>query len=192
MRRTPGNGGALSFRAWAHGSVVYEARVYAGDVAVSGGEEKGMWVEDTFLHVLAASSVGDAGDKGEGERGGAADAEHLLIGGIEVWGEHLARKAEEGGLEPEPTLRGAQGSKDTREELVVQDDVMPRSTIAGKLRFVFVARYMRSTESARTSKNCLESVPWMKYCTSICIVVLPPIQLCLCAPGNTCCLAQKR
>lgn len=139
MRRTPGNGGALSFRARANGSVVYEARVYAGDVAVSGGKEKGMWVEDALLHVLAAS-VGDGGDKGKGERGGAADAEHVLIGGMEVWGKHPTRKAEEGGLEPDTTLLAAQGRKDTRKELVVQDDATARSTMAGKLRFVFVAR----------------------------------------------------
>ncbi|CAM9624252.1 unnamed protein product [Ectocarpus sp. 12 AP-2014] len=138
MRRTPGNGGALSFRAWTNGSVVYEARVYAGDMAVSGGNEKGMWVEDVLLHVLAAS-VGDGGDKREGERGGAADAQHVLIGGIEVWGKHPTRRAEEGALEPNTTLLAAQGRKYTREELVVQDDAMARSTMAGKLRFVFVA-----------------------------------------------------
>ncbi len=142
MRRNPDNGGSLSFRAWADGSVVYEARVYAGDTVLSGGQSKGIWVEDVFLHVLA--HVG--GDKGEDRSWPSADSSiqpHLLIGGVEVWGrcpvEKLEEKIED--RQEELDFLGAGGGDEGKDEVNnVPGDVAPISSVVENLRFVFVAR----------------------------------------------------
>lgn len=137
MRRTPDNGGAVSFRAWAEGSVVYEARVYAGGVAISGED---MHVEEALFHVIADGE--DKEDSGFGQ--------HVLIGGVEVWGQHACDA-------PICTLdkgnmgdMGAAGVDEERKLGVGSDDdsgnapVLPYVVrhIAKNLRFVFVARYL--------------------------------------------------
>lgn len=150
MRRTPENGGALSFRAWADGFVVYEARVYASDSAVAGGEKKGMWVEDALIHVHAATACCADGVKEEGKSGPAAAAQHVLIGGVEVWGkrstcqEMVEVEVEEGkgkGKEKEEEGDAVMLENDS----VVPGDDFHMSSLAEKVRFVFVARY-RSTK----------------------------------------------
>lgn len=131
MRRTADNGGALSFRAWADGSVVYEARVYASDAVVSGGQRKGMSVEDAFLHVLAHAG----GDKGK-EKGlfTVAAAQHVCVGGVEVWGRLPARGVEK--RVEEPDLADTDSGRET-------EDVAPMASLTEKkLSFVFVARYV--------------------------------------------------
>eukprot|EP00752_Nemacystus_decipiens_P007182 g6431.t1 len=133
MRRTPDNGGALSFRAWADGTVVYEARVYAGDVVVSGGQRSGMHVEDVFLHALARAG----GDSGE-EKGLLAAAQHVYIGGIEVWGRGSAEKLGKR-LEAPPSLVDAGREGEVEKGVSSQGNVAPMASMAEKLRFVFVA-----------------------------------------------------
>lgn len=135
MRRTPDNGGALSFRAWADGFVVYEARVYASDSAVSGGEKKGMWVEDALLHVYAATASADVGP--------AAAAQYVLVGGVEVWGKCSAQELVEMEVEKEKEKekKGEEEAMVQINDLVVPGDVVHMSSMAEKLRFVFVARY---------------------------------------------------
>lgn len=137
MRRTPDNGGALSFRAWADGSVVYEARVYASDTVVSGGQRRGMRVEDAFLHALSRAS-GDKGNKKDG-KGLFAAAQHVFIGGVEVWGrcptDKVGRRVEE------LDLVGAGGGGETADGVSFSDCVAPMAaSLAKKIRFVFVAR----------------------------------------------------
>ncbi len=131
----------MSFRAWADGSVVYEARVYASDTVLTGSQSKGMWVEDVFLHVLAR--VG--GDKGENRSWPAADSSiqpHLLIGGVEVWGRCPVEKVEEEveDRKEELEFRGAGGGDEAKDEGNVPGDVAPISSVMENLRFVFVAR----------------------------------------------------
>ena len=137
-RRTPDNGGALSFRAWADGSVVYEARVYASDTVVSGGQRKGMRVEDAFLHVL--SRAGLCSDKVE-EKGLYAAAQHVLVGGVEIWGRRGAVEIVDQRVEQSKLVDGG-GAGDETElgDSFPADVVAPMASIAGKLRFVFVAR----------------------------------------------------
>lgn len=137
MRRTPDNGGALSFRAWADGSVVYEARVYASDTVVSGGQREGMRVEDAFLHVFARAG---GGDKGEEKGLFAAAAQHVLVGGVEIWSRSAAAQKVDKRME-ESKLADGGGAVDEREDGVSSpDDVAPMASIAEKIRFVFVAR----------------------------------------------------
>lgn len=133
MRRSPDNGGALSFRAWADGSVVYEARVYASDSVVSGGQRKGMRVEDAFVHVLSRSG----GDEGE-EKGASAAAQHVLVGGVEVWGRRPAEKVDE--RVEEPSLVDAGGGDGAEDGASFPSDVAPMASTTEQLRFVFVAR----------------------------------------------------
>lgn len=132
MRRTPDNGGALSFRAWADGFVVYEARVYASDPVVSGGEKSGMCVEDILLHVLAATD-GAGGDKKAGKNETLAATQHVLMGGVEIWGKRSAQNLEEKEEKEEEAM--------LENDLVVPRDVVHMSSMMENLRFVFVARY---------------------------------------------------
>lgn len=136
MRRTPGNGGALSFRAWADGGVVYEARVYASDTAVSGGQREGMQVEDAFLHALARAGGDDGEDKG------LSDAAQLVfVGGVEVWGRLPAKKTDTRAEEP-LNLVDAGGGDETEGGVSVlgNNNVAPVASVTDKIRFVFVAR----------------------------------------------------
>lgn len=139
MRRTPDNGGALSFRAWVDGSVVYEARVYASDSVLSGDQRKGMWVEDAFLHVLAPAT---SGSKDE-EKGLCAATQHVLVGGVELWGRRPFPTVHDKRL-GEPNLVDAGGWDDTEGGteggINPLGHVAPMASIAEKLRFVFVAR----------------------------------------------------
>ncbi|CAM9916290.1 unnamed protein product [Scytosiphon promiscuus] len=137
-RRTPVNGGCLTFRAWIDGSVVYEARVYASDAVLSAGEAKGMWVEDALLHVLTASGDGD------GDEVVTAATGYVLIGGMEIWARRppadLVERVRTEGLErPEAFVR-----KDDGNELAPRDGVRGIPSLAGKVRFVFVASAGRS------------------------------------------------
>lgn len=131
-RRTPANGGCLTFRAWANGSVVYEARVYAGDAVLSGDEDKGMGVEDALLHVMAASANGGGGD--------ATATEHVLVGGIEVWARYDPPQSEEVVVARERDRCESFVRKGGGNELVLRDGVNGSQSSTGKLRFVFVAR----------------------------------------------------
>lgn len=129
MRRTPDNGGALSFRAWADGNVVYEAHVYASDTVVSGGQRKGMWVEDAFLHVLA---------RADGDKGLFAAAQHVFVGGVEVWGRRHIEKVDK--RVEELNLDDAGGGGETEDGVNFPGYVAPMASMTESLRFVFVAR----------------------------------------------------
>lgn len=146
MRRTSDNGGALSFRAWADGSVVYDARVYASDTVLSGGQRNGMRVEDAFLHALGRAS----GDEGK-EQCLFAAAQHVLVGGVEIW---IRRPVLIGGVEnrfrspatmvnkqvEKPDLADAGGEDNTEDGVGFSEDVAPVASSTERLRFVFVAR----------------------------------------------------
>lgn len=137
-RRTPVNGGCLTFRAWVDGIVVYEACVYASDAVLSGSQEKGMWVEEALIHVLAAS-VGDDGNED------VTAAGHVLIGGMELWARRPPPKPEQGVALQERNHPEASVRKDGQNELAVRDGV--HRSPSSKLRFVFVARFEKCYDS---------------------------------------------
>lgn len=141
-RRSTGTDGAVSFRAWADGDVVYEARVCARDASdIAAGE---MRVEDVLFHVLTADE-GVEKDKRVNQK--------VFVGGVEVWGQsdRVSEKpmcaAETGANASSTITSGLVAEKNEGNFCGVGHEKENTLGLPGipynpeaKLRFVFVAR----------------------------------------------------